>query len=816
MSKVTFSDMNIRVKALSSLNGNPDRIMMEGVYTNSKNGRYVDVYRCIESCARSDKEVPFDAYMELFDRVIETGNESNVRKVGDYILENVVHKTRDSKHTQELINRRIGRLKSKLKPQDSMKTLEKVKPAAKPMQAAPKTGSPIKEETLLSIYESMLEKAYICENYDRVALNYNNISKRFNLESLFVEHANYSTADTVINLCGLIDTYTMSTGIKFNTVIETAWYGFESLRINYDKKEILEAAVDYFCFKEDGAECCKKILDTTIFYDKHDKDLEIFMEDEPNEEENSINKDISNCINKYCNIQESSNKDDDKDSTGFNKLFNKFKKEELGEGDKPAQKLKSLITKLYAKNVDGIVEDTPKFLSWIRAFFILGAAAIPVIGPVLAAVGFIADRFIALHMERGETKRMLTCFDSEIKKTKEKLSTIKNGEEKDNLKKYLKSLEDARDKIDSYYNQLLTDEEVDKRYEEEMEEREKDDLHTDDYLDFGDEFNFDDFEEFFVMDTMANKIDAFLECDNFITSDNMYELTKTVDDESITDIATLASLYPDEFYKDSVQRAIEDHIKEINGNSVKCESVVEKVLRKDAYENALKVFNKVQPIEKPLTIYEANAYLDGILENAMVINTLSRYTKEKLSNNTMLEASIINSLRMASMKLKQNISKLTDKEKNVSREIDRGANSLMKGVEKALTTGNRESVLKGSIIPSASKMVKLGLINAGLVAIGQPVLAVITTLGYLGASHLFKNRERQLLIDEIEVELKMCQKYIDIAEANGDMKALKQCLTIQRNLQRQLQRVKYRMKVDLGRKHIDSSYLDNVDDIKVD
>lgn len=816
MSKVTFSDMNTRVKALSSLTGSPDRIMMESAYTNSKNGRYVDVYRCIESCARSDKEVPFDIYMELFDQVIETGNESNVRKVGDYILENVVHKTRDSKHTQELINRRMGRLKSKLKPQDPMKTLENIKPAAKPVQAAPKTGSPVKEETLLSIYEAMLDKAYVCENYDRVALNYNNISKRFNLESLFVEYSNQSTTDTVVELCKLIDTYTMSTAIKFNTVIETAWYGFESLRINYNKKEVLESAVDYFCFKEDGAECCKKIVDTTIFYDKDDKDLEIFMEDEPDEEENSISKDISDSINRYCNIQEAADKDDDKDTSGFNQLFNKFKKEELGEGDKPAQKLKSLITKLYAKNVDGIVEDTPKLLSWIRAFFILGVATVPVIGPVLSAVSFIADRFIALHMERGETKKMIACFDSEIKKTKEKLNTMKNGDEKDNLKKYLKSLEDARDKIDQYYTQLHTDEENDRRYEEEMKDSEKDDLHTDDYLDFGDDFDFSDFEEFFVMDTMANKIDTFLECDSFITSDEMYDLAKTVDDDSITNIATLASLYPDEFYKDSVQRAIEDHIKEIDGNSVKCESVVAKVLRKDAYENALKVFNKVQPIEKPITIYEANAYLDNILENAMLVNTLNRYTKEKLSNNTMLEASITNSLRMATMKLKQNISKMSDKEKNVSREIDRGANSLMKGVEKALTTGNRESVLRGSIIPSASKLIKLGLVNAGLVAIGQPVLAVITTLGYIGTSHLFKNRERQLLIDEIEVELKMCQKYIDIAEANGDMKALKQCLTIQRNLQRQLQRVKYRMKVDLGRKHIDSSYLDNVDNIRVD
>ena len=787
--------MNSRIKALSSLDTSSNKIMIESAIELSKNGRYVDVYRCIESCARSNKEVPFDVYMELFDRVIETGNESNVRKVGEYILENAIHKTRDAKHTQQLINRRIGKLKAKLKPKYNITPIK------------PSTPNYIKEETILDIYENMLNKAYACENYDRVALNYNNISKRFNLESFFVDHSNQTTADTVIELCKLVDTYTMSTGIKFNTVIETAWYGFESLRINYNKKEVLEAAVDYFCFKENGAECCKKIMDTTIFYDKDDKDLEIFMEDEPEEIDNSIDKNITDGINQYCKIQESSNKDND--ISKFNKIFNKFKKEELNE-DKPADKLKSLITKLYAKNVDGIVEDTPKFLSWIRAFFILGAATIPVVGPVLAAIGFIADKFIALHMEREETKKMLTCFNSEIKKTKEKLDKMDNGDEKDNLKKYLKSLEDARNKIDDYYNQLLTDKEVDSRYEEESS-----DEYDDDFLDFGDDFDFSDFEEFFVMDTMANKITAFLECDTFITSDDMYNLAKNVNDDAITDIATLASLYPDEFYKDSVQNAILDHIKEINGNAVKCESVVEKILRKDAYENALKVFDKISPIEKPLTIYEANAYLDNILENAMVINTLNRYTKEKMAHNTILEASVINSLRMATMKLKQNISKMSSEEKNISREIDRGANSLMKGVEKALTTGNRESVLKGSIIPSASKIIKIGLVDAGLVAIGQPVLAVIATLGYLGASHFFKNKERQLLIDEIEIELKMCQKYIDLAEANGDMKALKQCLTIQRNLQRQLQRIKYRMKVDLGRKHIDSSYLDNVDDIKV-
>ena len=60
-----------------------------------------------------------------------------------------------------------------------------------------------------------------------------------------------------------------------------------------------------------------------------------------------------------------------------------------------------------------------------------------------------------------------------------------------------------------------------------------------------------------------------------------------------------------------------------------------------------------------------------------------------------------------------------------------------------------------------------------------------------------------MIIDEIEIELEMCKKYSEIAESKNDMKALKQLLTIQRNLQRQLQRIKYKMKVELGKKVYD-------------
>ena len=39
-------------------------------------------------------------------------------------------------------------------------------------------------------------------------------------------------------------------------------------------------------------------------------------------------------------------------------------------------------------------------------------------------------------------------------------------ETKERLEKYLKAIEDARDKLDQYHNDLITDEEMDKKYED--------------------------------------------------------------------------------------------------------------------------------------------------------------------------------------------------------------------------------------------------------------------------------------------------------------------------------------------------------------
>ena len=100
--------------------------------------------------------------------------------------------------------------------------------------------------------------------------------------------------------------------------------------------------------------------------------------------------------------------------------------------------------------------------------------------------------------------------------------------------------------------------------------------------------------------------------------------------------------------------------------------------------------------EKPI-VKNINAVNEAYRAISILIDTYN-------NQHHLLEASISNTIKMASMKLKNAITKLSDKEKHVSKSIDVGLNNFRKSVERALTNDNRESIIKGSILPSASKL----------------------------------------------------------------------------------------------------------------
>lgn len=77
----------------------------------------------------------------------------------------------------------------------------------------------------------------------------------------------------------------------------------------------------------------------------------------------------------------------------------------------------------------------------------------------------------------------------------------------------------------------------------------------------------------------------------------------------------------------------------------------------------------------------------------------------------------------------------------------------------------------------------------------NPVIAVIGALGSMAVAKQANARERQLILDEIDVHLKIVERKISQAEMNNDLKNMEQLLKIESKLQREKQRIKYRMKV---------------------
>lgn len=789
MNTITIADINARLCGLRYDTNANVNTLNESMRVALESTRVEDIKRHIHNFSNYTNQVPFYSFIKLFESMVEKGSCSDIVSMGNYIAENVVPKVRDAKSTNSLLKGRLTRMMHKVTNpiKDAFADALNAFKITPPISSTSTTN---KDDAVAEAFIAMLNKSTVMLHCDRVLENYNNISKRFNLDRLFVEDSRYvSPGDIVVELCNKIDTYDMPTTIKFNTVIESAWYGFEHYHIPYKKYDILEAAVDYFLFKPDGFDACKTILESTLFFDKGEDmgNIDILTEEEP-EQDASIDDVIRSEYSTSKAIKE---------DTSFRALFNKFKKEEIPKDDKPQNKLKKLINMLYTKDIDSIINDTPDLLQWIRRFFILGTCAIPMIGPVLAAIGFLVDKFITMRNERDQVSKMIKCFTNEIKASKNKLKSTNDSQEKQKLEKYIKSLEDGKSKLTTYYNELLTDKEQEEEWDKGNTGA------SDDFdLDFDDDFS-DLFDEGAMFSDIFHSIKTITSVRerNVITEKSMFDLIANAGDEDIVSIAKAAADYPNLFFKDSVSRSIDNEIQKIKfGGSIP----LAQSIRLNSLVSAMyKLQNSTNYESKSIeSIYEA---VNEVIALADLHSGISIMIDAYSSRNTMLEGSFTNTLKVASMKLRNAMTKMSDKERSISRSIDVGMNSFKKSIENSLTNDNREAVIKGSILPSFSKIIKLCIINAGLLAANLPVVAIIGTLGYIAINGKFKHRERQMVIDEIEIELKICDKYIEIAEQKNDMKALKQLLTTKRELDRQLQRIKYKMQVKFGQKYYDAN-----------
>ena len=102
------------------------------------------------------------------------------------------------------------------------------------------------------------------------------------------------------------------------------------------------------------------------------------------------------------------------DSDDVADLIKRYKADQ----NKSQGKLKATITRIFTKSPAQIIDETPKIFEFIRVFGIFVTAAIPTaIGPSIALVTFMADRFITMTLKRKEwpTPEDIKIDPSEVK-----------------------------------------------------------------------------------------------------------------------------------------------------------------------------------------------------------------------------------------------------------------------------------------------------------------------------------------------------------------------------------------------------------------
>lgn len=289
--------------------------------------------------------------------------------------------------------------------------------------------------------------------------------------------------------------------------------------------------------------------------------------------------------------------------------------------------------------------------------------------------------------------------------------------------------------------------------------------------------------------TLPAKIDMLLESlESLAEKDANSLIEESFDRFSLDDIdgiTQLTKLDPSVIKPSGYQTVLKDTLKTARRKHYKTIEDYEKI---DCIKDNL---NKLKDIDDSS---DEDMSLDEAIISTKVkeacVNSLYDFTKYP---TTLKEMNIANTIAMASEKVKAKLSDVSADVSNLSRQFDAQLDQL-KGVvnTKDLESENREAVIAGNILPKASRIIKLA-ITAGVGYFINPAISVIVVLGYLGMSLDAQSKERRKVLEEIELELEMTNRYLKKAEDDGSLEKQRELLKIKKKLESQKARLMYNM-----------------------
>ena len=702
-------------------------------------------------------------------------------------------------------------------------------------------------------YNTLLEAFYRTATCQRILSNQDKLEKRFNVNKVVKDNI-YNEQHCIQELCSFIDTYEVPKHYKLNVALENITYTLYKNGISINESTILDTILEYFMMRDmqitdEEYTAYKKVLSDNTIYKSILKDSDLasrILNESGTYYMNSIVKSLSESTDQYIRevlrdevksisteasagefiedvasyLETSEVLDDDKARLGycvknihnfspvsnqfvsirakqelsddeyqrlcscdcvlpsaqpivekdkFNDIFdkssymnafseadgfadtedikgliNKFKAEQ----DKSPNKIKEFFIKLHRKTPENIIDDLPDVMSLARAGILLAIAASTPIGPIIAGLLGLVSWLLSKKINDKEATRLLNTIRSEKKKIQAKIDKTSNEKKKKDLEDYLNNLKSCEKKVVDYLDKI-----------EDVDHSDPDD--QDDDLDFDFENAIQQVDCLFaitneVMEFDANKVDLFNRIEECARYGFLGDITDIVKESSIS-IKDYTSLL-ESAYENTNDCIIRTAIT----------SSLDK-LKREGYEYT--------PLRSIMAAYIADEVL---------METSYQIVNEKFS---------LNGVKLALQSAKAKLKDLSTKEKSMWQSVDAAGSGFIKSIEKALTSDRREAIIRGNIIPSFSKIIKGSVALAGVGVLFGPTTAIIAALGSLGASKLLNAREKKLLYDEIDTELKVVEKQLEIAQNDGDMNQYRFLLNYQKKLTREAQRIRYGLKV---------------------
>lgn len=797
----------------------------------------------------SSNDEAFGRVLELFtEATYEDESEKNIEYLCAFIRENVLQKVRNAAQTQIAVSHKLGDRKRSLRKIHT-KTRAANRPGIyqHPTQDAVKAdeerrgyrGKPYgglksledeekKAKTIEECFTSMYIDAIKYEQCDRVIANNERLNARFDFDRAVRESEDIK--DTIYQLCEYIDTYDIPFNVRYNAALENITYTMNKNGIHVTNEEMIEQITGYFGMTDfitgDKYTDMYDILKNSVMFTDEEcaSTLSLFENEEVSDKPDSIYE----ALNIITEAQK---------AIDPKKEFEKFKM----KPNKDPISFKSLLQRIYANDSTSVVEDMPNIFDILRYGICVGSFAI---NPVLGIVAFVTDYILKTKYGIKGYEKAIKQYEKEIIRVNKQIKKADSDERKESLKKYKEALMDGRSKLVNELEKLLTEKEKEARAEKGDDYRLYDDGNDD--FDFDFDFDFDEAATYIaafealeesaspwrntnLTEMVCEKIHSVTTAEDYNTIAEFVDLC-----DDVVDRKTVIECFEYE-YKNSIENKEYAMIPEINhciellkesntSNDIQFKGVYE------IYENTLykhqavsdmiefctsvnegsftedfedDIFEDIieEAANKGMTGLEENPKTTTITKKSPTAKTVDKKGIKDLKNFDAKKAGISarNKLIVTLNNLRRDMEKLSDRERTLSKNVNMAVERIKSNFSRAFTSYNREAVIKGTILPSASTCVKAAIVTGAAWAV-NPAIAVIGLLGAIGAAKSSQKKERQLIVDDIDIELAMCEKYMRLAEEKGDMEAIRNIMKTQRELQRQKNKLAYNMQMKFHEK----------------